>query len=311
MYQLRPPALALAPYIEHYWFVSAADGPVDLKVDVFVDGRADLILNFSAPYERTVLGSQATRTITDSNLDAQRLQPIRIVQKGRVHTTGVRFRLGGLAPFVRVLLNTLTDTTPPPVQAFGDAFLATEAAIRSTDPDAQAQILDQFFLNQLQTPRSHTAFRQALDTLTTSDGAAPLHDVAAAAGVTPRHVERLFAQYLGLAPKTLARILRFQSTLRALMRDPGVPLAEMAAQRRLLRPGALHPRVSRPQRRRAPRVSRLLPPRRPPRLRPQRGRIHTRRRPRSGPMKGLPTRRIRCSPALEPAKTPGSSRPRP
>ena len=218
MYQLRPPALALAPYIEHYWFVSSADGPVDLKVDVFVDGRADLILNFSAPYERTVLGSQATRTITDSNLDAQRLQPIRIVQKGRVHTTGVRFRLGGLAPFVRVPLNTLTDTTPPPVQAFGDAFLATEATIRATDPDAQAQILDQFFLNHLQTPRSHTAFRQALDTLATSDGAAPLHDVAAAAGVTPRHVDRLFARYLGFPPKTLARILRFQSTLRALMR---------------------------------------------------------------------------------------------
>jgi AraC-like DNA-binding protein len=49
------------------------------------------------------------------------------------------------------------------------------------------------------------------------------------AGVSTRQVERLFARHLGVAPKTVARVVRFQAALRALMRDPGCPLADVAA----------------------------------------------------------------------------------
>ncbi len=56
VYQLRPPAADLSRFIEHYWFVtSTSDDPVDLRVDVFVDGRADLILDFGAAYEREIV----------------------------------------------------------------------------------------------------------------------------------------------------------------------------------------------------------------------------------------------------------------
>src|SRR5687768_7598118 len=72
VYVLRAPHPALAPFIEHYWFVSAEDGPVDLRVEVFVDARADLVF---------------------------------------VRIAGVRFRLGGLAPFSRVRLRDFTDRT--------------------------------------------------------------------------------------------------------------------------------------------------------------------------------------------------------
>ena len=44
-----------------------------------------------------------------------------------------------------------------------------------------------------------------------------------------RQVDRLFARHVGIPPKVVARILRFQGALRALMRDPGCPLADVAA----------------------------------------------------------------------------------
>ncbi|MGC5225288.1 hypothetical protein ACPW96_22195 [Micromonospora sp. DT81.3] len=57
MYRLHSPAEPLRPYIENYWFVSHAPGEdVDLRVDVFVDVRADLIFNFEAPYRREIIG---------------------------------------------------------------------------------------------------------------------------------------------------------------------------------------------------------------------------------------------------------------
>ena len=47
MYLLRRPDAMLRDYIEHYWFVvDVAGASVDVRVEVFVDVRADLIFTF-------------------------------------------------------------------------------------------------------------------------------------------------------------------------------------------------------------------------------------------------------------------------
>ncbi len=227
MYQLRPPSPALAAYIESYWFVEPDPDPVDLGVDVFVDGRADLILNFGVPYTRRVIGGAATEH-AGSNLDAQRLVPIRIEQRGRVHLVGVRFRLGGVGPFVRQELRPFTGATPTPSAVFGPGVEAVEAAVAALDPDAAAARLDAFFLESLRLDAGRPGFERALAALTASDGRAEVADVAAAAGASVRQVDRWFARQLGIPPKVVGRILRFQAALRALMRDPGCPLADVA-----------------------------------------------------------------------------------
>ena len=131
MYQLRQPAPELIPYIENYWSVSGADGvAVDVHVDVFVDARADLIFTFGAPYAREVIG-EARTLHTYSNLDAQRLVPIRIVQRGDVRLCGVRFKLGGLAPFARAPLRAFTNQTVPFAAVLGDAANLLESALAS------------------------------------------------------------------------------------------------------------------------------------------------------------------------------------
>jgi transcriptional regulator GlxA family with amidase domain len=47
-----------------------------------------------------------------------------------------------------------------------------------------------------------------------SAGRASVSAIAARAGVTTRHLQRRFAERVGTSPKMLARILRFQNTLR-------------------------------------------------------------------------------------------------
>jgi AraC-like DNA-binding protein len=228
MYVLRQPVEALRPYIEHYWFVSQApDEVVDLRVDVFVDARADLLFNFDAPYRREVIGG-ATVELAESNLDAQRLAPIRIIQRGSVRIAGVRFHLGGLAPFAREPLAPFTDLTPAPDAVLGPQVLALEAALRADpDPDEAAKLLDAFFLDRFTPPPA--AFARALEKLTTTGGRASVADLATASGVSPRQIERLFSRHLGIPPKTVGRIVRFQGALRSLMADPGCPLGELAA----------------------------------------------------------------------------------
>lgn len=228
MYRLSPPAPALAPFIEHYWAVTAADGPVDLSVNVFVDGRPDLIFNFGAPYRREVIGG-ATTEHAASNLDAQRLVPIRILQRGAVHIFGVRFRLGGLGVFARAPLRGLTNQTPRPEVVLGEGAVALEAALAGAEVlEVAAPALDAFFLGRLRVDAARATFDRGLQRLVATDGRAAVGEVADVAGVSVRQLDRLFARHVGLPPKVVGRVLRFQAALRSLMHDATVSLADVA-----------------------------------------------------------------------------------
>ncbi len=229
MYRLHDPHDALAPYIENYWEVtSTPDAPVDLRVDVYVDARSDLIFNFGAPYARTEIGGEH-RLVSRSTFEAQRLVPIRIEQRGDVRTRGVRFRLGGPGAFAVVPLRGVTGGSVEPSGVFGaDAPKLASELDAAPDLEACAAILDDFFLARETTADGFRTFRRALQRLEATDGRASVSDVAEHTGVSPRHVARLFARYLGIPPKTLGRVLRFQRTMRMLMSDPGCSLSEVA-----------------------------------------------------------------------------------
>ncbi len=83
---------------------------------------------------------------TQSNLDAQRLVPIRILQHGAVRIIGVRFHLGGLAPFVRGRLDLWSGQTPSPESVLGEATRELESALRAVaDLEMAIPALDEFF----------------------------------------------------------------------------------------------------------------------------------------------------------------------
>lgn len=223
MYELRTPAPALQPYVEHYWFVAGA--ALDLRVDVFVDARADLVFTFGAPWSRRIRGGAPEWY--RSCVDAQRLVPMVVEQRGDVRTCGVRFRLGGLGAFATGPLAPWTGHTPAPRDVFGPSADEVERGLAGAPPDAGAALLDAWLAELLDVGDGYATFASALGAL--ADGAATVDDAARAAGVSVRQVERAFGRHLGVPPKMVARIQRFQGVLRALMRDPGVPLADVAA----------------------------------------------------------------------------------
>jgi AraC-like DNA-binding protein len=230
MYILRRPAAQLRDFIEHYWFVlDVAGESVDLRVEVFVDARADLIFNFGAPYRREVIGGPAAE-IAASNFDAQRLVPIRIEQHGRVRVSGVRFHLGGVGPFTTSPLAASSGSAPAPGVLFGAGAEQLEDRLRDErDPDAAAALLDAFFLARLGRVGPNRTFVVALDALRASGGLAGSAELAEAAGVSRRHLERLFARELGFPPKTVGRVMRFQRALTSLMSTPDESLSALAS----------------------------------------------------------------------------------
>lgn len=230
MVRVVPPHPDLADCVAWYWSVDAtSDAPVDLRVDVYVDARADLVFNFGAPYHRTRLG-EASEVVEASNFDAQRTTPIVIEQSGAVSVAGVRFHAGGVSPFTDTSLADITDCIAPVDTVFGTEALELETALRTTagEPERQGALFDAFLLSRRRRDCSRETFACLLAHLADLEADVTVASAAAACGVSTRHAARLFHRHLGLPPRTMLSITRFQRALEAMTATPDGTTAEIA-----------------------------------------------------------------------------------
>src|SRR5262249_14315437 len=70
---------------------------------------------------------------------------------------------------------------------------------------------------------------QALARLAAAGGAVSVGELSRAAGASPRNLQRLMTKWVGLGPKQLARILRFQGVLDRVERGERFDWAALAA----------------------------------------------------------------------------------
>ena len=229
MYSLAFPAPALAGFIENYWFVVTPPGAsMNLSVDVFADARADLVFNMGAPYTRLEPGRVAL--VRHSNLDAQRVHPITIKQRGEVVVAGVRFKTAGLGAFVSSV-HRFTNRVVPIATAFDRGVVALERALREKigDDKAQGALLDAYFVSKLDVTDSKRQLWALKSKIEAAHGLMRIDELCDEAGISIRQVDRLFREHLGVRPKTFARIARFQNAIGLLKKDPGCTIADVAA----------------------------------------------------------------------------------
>lgn len=226
------PSAPLRRYIRCYWFLRGAgpgDDPADSSADpALPDGSPELILNLADPFH-AVSKDGVSRPQPSIMLVGQITGPFRVAPTGRIDMVAAR-----LEPFAGVCLwdhmASLTDQW-----ASGEELPASltdlRAALLSLEtPEERAGILDQhlgeIFRDARQPdPRVVTAVRRIRE----SHGACALEKVAEELGTTPRTLQRWFAEEVGISPKLLARITRFQRVFSAWRSDPK-SLARVAAE---------------------------------------------------------------------------------
>lgn len=185
---------------------------------ILPDGRPELILHLGDPFERcdTRGGGRQASVIFAGQVTA----PLVLRPTGRVAVVGVRFHPHGAAACLAAPLNELSgltldvgDIAPPlgreltAVQESGDVLRAVA--------DVQ-QVLARW----IDRARLDARLGFVVGAIDRTRGRASIDAVARAAGVTRRHLERRFLTDVGITPKRLARIARFQHALRILRRQP-------------------------------------------------------------------------------------------
>ena len=209
-YREYRPAPDLRPFVDRYWTLTGDAMSGDA---ILPDGHSELIAHLDTPPSRHCEPQAACLWI------GQMTAPVEIAPAKRTHVFGVRFHPHGAAAFAAVPQHELRDRLIPADAILGAAaWRWREQLADGLDPVSATD----GFLRTKRLRRAPDA-RLAMPL----DGAMRVRDMASALCWSPRQLERACQACIGLSPKVMLRLHRFQLALR--LRRRGSPWAEVAA----------------------------------------------------------------------------------
>lgn len=150
---------------------------------------------------------------------------------GRSRGVEVYFTPLGARRVLGLPLRELTNAVVPLEDVLGERVAAelTEALALAPDWPARFGLLDRFLTARLRAAeRPRPAVAWAWRRLEESGGRLPVAALAQELGCSRRHLVAQVREQLGLPPKTIARIVRFNRAVGLLQRDDGARLGEIA-----------------------------------------------------------------------------------
>ncbi len=196
-----------------------------LAEPIFPDGCIEVIVHLADRPRERCDGRQQPRAmivgqmLTATHLDAQ----------ARTHAVGVRFTPAGARAWLGLPLHQITGRIEDAGAVCGAAASRLQSTVEQARGVDERLAAAERTIRATLRPQSQAteAVRRAVWLIHAGGGIVRADAVARACGISPRHLERCFQEHVGLSPKALARIVRFQRSLRELR--AGRALATVAA----------------------------------------------------------------------------------
>ena len=207
------PHYPLRRFVECFWTLES-DVPATNPERILPDGCVELILNFGAEFSQHCEGQQKLQP--RNFLVGQMTGPILISPTGAVQLMGIRFHPGGTLPFLRLPLQEITDQ----IVDLGGLSSKLErdllhAASASSSLMDKVTAVEEFLTSELLSGKHDSRLMMLAARIVDSGGLVSVDQLANDAGISSRQLERRFLREVGLGPKLLGRIIRFQQVFRA------------------------------------------------------------------------------------------------
>ncbi|HTJ07763.1 MAG TPA: helix-turn-helix domain-containing protein [Caldimonas sp.] len=220
---------ALAAHVHCLWSFAASEDGGEQAIPP--DGRAELIVHRGRPYEER--GDDGRWRAQPALLFAGQLtRPLVLRSRGAVAVLAVRFTPAGAWAFAGRAMAECNDRRLPLAELHGSAA-ARSLAVRldaAEDASAARATLADYVARRvaLNDGRRDAAIERCVDRLYASEGRVALAELCALAGVGERQLQRRFAEVVGIAPRTLAVIVRLRRVFDALRDAPWSTWSERA-----------------------------------------------------------------------------------
>jgi AraC-like DNA-binding protein len=207
------PRYPLGHFVECFWTLES-DAPATNPERILPDGCVELILNFGAEFSQHC---DEQRKLQPRNfLVGQMTGPILISPTGAVQLIGIRFHPGGTLPFLRLPLHEITDQVVE-LGALSSKLERDLLFATSTSASLPGKVvaIEEFLASELLTRKYDSRLMMLAARIVESGGLMSIDRLANDAGISSRQLERRFLREVGLGPKLLGRIIRFQQVFRA------------------------------------------------------------------------------------------------
>lgn len=206
------PAPALRSFVEHYWLSlhNAAHAH-----PVIPDGRVDVVIEVDeAAWQGWAYGSTTRPTALPCTPGS--------------HYLGIRFRPGQSRHFLRASAHELTDRREDIRDLLGVPAEALAAQVSRGDAFAETDRRLAALLHGAP-PQAHHADLMVRD-IEAAHGALRLGELASRLGRSPRRLQRLFLDTVGVTPKFFSLITRARRAAQLMAMQGRASLADVAAQ---------------------------------------------------------------------------------
>lgn len=210
------PDRLLQPYIECYWIV---EGNSDVTTQKIVpDGFTEIVFHFGDLYRfRNYRGEE--RIQSRCILAGQITQPVYLTPTGKSGVLGIKFKPTGIWKLFGWEMNSFTDKAVDLMELprlklnnlIDQLVLVDSNSIR-------VELVEQYLLNQRVEARA-TIVDNVANEITVSNGIVSINELCEKFSLSPRKLERMFNEQVGISAKRYARLVRFRHVFQLLKKE--------------------------------------------------------------------------------------------
>ncbi|HQT92581.1 MAG TPA: helix-turn-helix domain-containing protein [Candidatus Kryptobacter bacterium] len=212
-YREYKPGKLLSAFVECYWTACADKPPFREHESLIPDGTIELLFNFGDNYSQIVDGGR--RVVKGSHVIGIRKESLRISQTDNQDLFSVRFKLGGIYPFLRMPVHTFANDFFELDLLMGNEYKELEERLfDAASDDARIAIMERYLLKKLSAGdlRDYDFVDTGLKFLIRE----PTPDIkllAERSNASYKTLERKFERVIGLTPSEVLKIRRFNNAV--------------------------------------------------------------------------------------------------
>lgn len=227
--QIILPVQELRPYILRIWLAETDNGLTDHGTLVAPNAKPKIMIAFKNAISAT--DHNKTDYCKEGNICFIGIRdvPINLITpRGATGSIGVEFKTEGAYRFLRNPMNELANN----MFSFSDVYghigrELIEMISNEKNPIQKIKIIQDFLIKIIhKTNRDNCIIDYSTEYISSLKGLTTIKELERKTGYSSRYLEMLFNEYLGVSPKTLITIYRFQRFYKALSnyKIPNLPI---------------------------------------------------------------------------------------
>ena len=233
-YQVRLPPKQLEEFVDCFWDLSGPSSNQSPDSEIILpDGKTELIVHFGDDFLKLETNEKTGIEIFERQarvlMSGQLTSRIKLRPTGVVGVSSIRFKAAGAARFFDLPFESIVDQVVDfSSYHFEVATMLKNNIESATNCEARLLVLQELLIQRLQIQESKedVFVRQACRYITESEGGYSVAELVKLIGFSERQLERKFKNQVGITPKLLSRIMRFQKFIRIARDNPKLTLTD-------------------------------------------------------------------------------------